>query len=69
MAATRVLVAENIGASGIDLLREHFEVNRHWVALHALKSLADAKQVPVKKVAEAIAKYKLDTEKPNPVAV
>ncbi len=26
MTTTRVLVAENIGASGIDLLREHFEV-------------------------------------------
>ncbi|HEY2029159.1 MAG TPA: pyruvate dehydrogenase (acetyl-transferring), homodimeric type [Myxococcales bacterium] len=66
----RVLGTDGFGRSDTRArLREHFEVNRHWVALHALKALADAKQVPLKRVAEAIAKYKLDTEKPNPVTV
>jgi len=50
-------------------LREFFEVNRHYVALAALKALADEGTVPVKLAAQAIQKYKIDPEKPNPVSV
>jgi pyruvate dehydrogenase E1 component len=50
-------------------LRKHFEVNRYYVAVAALKTLADDKQIPASKVTEAIKKYKLDPEKPNPVTV
>ena len=46
-----------------------FEVNRFWVAVHALKALADEGEIPAEKVAEAIKKYGLDSEKPNPVTV
>ena len=48
-------------------LREHFEINHHYIVVAALKSLADEGKVPASKVAEAIAKYGIDTEKLNPL--
>ncbi len=48
-------------------LRRFFEVNRHYVAVAALKALADDGEVPAAKVAEAIAKYAIDTDKINPL--
>ncbi|MTW20198.1 pyruvate dehydrogenase (acetyl-transferring), homodimeric type [Allochromatium palmeri] len=50
-------------------LRKFFEVNRYYVALAALKALADEGQVPVSMVTDAIAKYRIDPDKPNPVNV
>ncbi|GAC1418282.1 MAG: pyruvate dehydrogenase (acetyl-transferring), homodimeric type [Candidatus Velthaea sp.] len=50
-------------------LRSFFEVDRHWVAVAALKALADEGTIPAAKVAEAIAKYGLDPAKPNPVTI
>ena len=50
-------------------LREFFEVNRHFVVLAALKALAEEGAVPAKSVAQAIKKYGIDPEKPNPIAV
>jgi pyruvate dehydrogenase E1 component len=50
-------------------LRYFFEVNRHYVAVAALKALADEGALPVSKVTEAMAKYGIDPEKPNPVTV
>jgi pyruvate dehydrogenase E1 component len=47
-------------------LRAHFEVDRHFVAVAALKALADENKVPSLKVAEAIKKYGIDPAKPNP---
>jgi pyruvate dehydrogenase E1 component len=41
----------------------------HWVTLAALKALADDGQMKKEKVAEAIRKYGLDPNKPNPVKV
>lgn len=38
-------------------LREFFEVNRYYVAVAALKSLADSGKIEAQKVADAIAKY------------
>lgn len=48
-------------------LREFFEVDRHYVTVAALKSLADEGRVKPSVVAEAIARYGIDPEKPNPV--
>ncbi|MFZ9434363.1 MAG: hypothetical protein ACO26I_10805, partial [Burkholderiaceae bacterium] len=48
-------------------LREHFEVNRHYIVVASLKALADDGKVPAAKVAEAIKKYGLNTEKINPL--
>ena len=48
-------------------LREHFEVNCHYITVAALSALADEGKLPKEKVAEAIAKYGLQTEKINPL--
>ena len=50
-------------------LRRFFEVNRYFVAVAALKALADDGEVPADKVEEAIKKYGLDTERPDPWTV
>jgi len=50
-------------------LRRFFEVDRHYVAVSALKALADQEALPRKKVAEAIDKYGIDAERPNPARV
>jgi pyruvate dehydrogenase E1 component len=64
----RVLGTDGFGRSDFrSRLREHFEVNRHYVVVAALKTLADEGTLPAAKVAEAIAKYKIDTERTNPL--
>jgi pyruvate dehydrogenase E1 component len=47
-------------------LRSHFEVDRHFVALAALKALADDGALPPETVRRAIEKYGIDPERPNP---
>jgi pyruvate dehydrogenase E1 component len=47
-------------------LRSFFEVDRHHVAVAALHSLAQEGAVPASKVADAIRKYGIDPEKPDP---
>lgn len=48
-------------------LRKHFEVNRYYVVVAALKALADTGEIDSKIVAQAIRAYKIDSEKPNPL--
>jgi pyruvate dehydrogenase E1 component len=48
-------------------LREFFEVNRYYITVAALKSLAEEGKIEAKVVADAIAKYGIDPNKPNPV--
>ena len=50
-------------------LRKFFEVNRHYVAVAALKALADDGEIKADVVAEAIKKYGLDTERRDPWTV
>ena len=50
-------------------LRSFFEVDRHYVAVAALKALANEEAVPPAKVAEAIRKYGIDPQKPDPTTV
>jgi len=50
-------------------LRAFFEVDRRYVALAALTELANDGKIERTRVAEAIAKYGLDPEKPSPVGV
>ena len=47
-------------------LREFFEVNRFYVAVAALKGLADAGLIETKIVADALSKYGINTNKANP---
>jgi pyruvate dehydrogenase E1 component len=65
-----VLGTDGFGRSDMrSQLRKFFEVNRWYVAVAALKALADAGAIPAAKVGEAIEKYRIDPEKPNPVTV
>ncbi len=48
-------------------LRRHFEVDRNFIALAALKSLADADQIDKRTVIEALGKLGIDASKPNPL--
>lgn len=48
-------------------LRAFFEVDRHYVAVSALKSLAESQLLPAQTVADAIERYALDPEKTNPM--
>ncbi len=50
-------------------LREFFEVNRYYICVAALKALADEGQLEASVVSEAIKKYGIDSDKPNPVTV
>ncbi|HRJ51944.1 MAG TPA: pyruvate dehydrogenase (acetyl-transferring), homodimeric type [Candidatus Thiothrix moscowensis] len=70
-----VLGTDGFGRSDSrDALRSHFEVDRYYVTVAALKALADQQKtsqangnITVKTVLEALAKYGIDPEKPNPL--
>jgi pyruvate dehydrogenase E1 component len=50
-------------------LRHHFEVDRRYIAIAALKALADEGKIDMKTVTAAIRKFGVDPDKPNPVTV
>ncbi|GAC1652412.1 MAG: pyruvate dehydrogenase (acetyl-transferring), homodimeric type [Vulcanimicrobiaceae bacterium] len=50
-------------------LREFFEVNRFYIALAALKSLADEGAIEMAVVSKAIRDFGIDPNKPNPATV
>lgn len=50
-------------------LRRFFEVDRHFIVLAALKALADDGVLPYTRAAEAIKRYGIDPERPNPMRV
>ena len=64
----KVLGTDGFGRSDFrSKLREHFEINRHYIVVTALKTLADEGTLPAAKVAEAIAKYGIAADKVNPL--
>ena len=64
----RVLGTDGFGRSDSrQKLREYFEVNRHYVVVAALKALADDGDIEPQRVAEAIERYGIDPDKPNPM--
>jgi pyruvate dehydrogenase E1 component len=64
----KVLGTDGFGRSDFrSRLREHFEVNRHYIVVAALKALSEDGAVPATKVAEAIQKYGIKTDKINPL--
>jgi pyruvate dehydrogenase E1 component len=50
-------------------LREHFEVDRHYIAVAALKALVDDGALDSKTVSQAIKKYGIDPDRPDPVTL
>ena len=65
-----VLGTDGFGRSDTrEKLRHFFEVDRYWITLAALSALVEDGQMKKEKVAEAIKKYDLDPNKPNPVKV
>jgi pyruvate dehydrogenase E1 component len=65
-----VLGTDGYGRSDTrERLRRFFEVDRHHVAVAALKALADEGKLPQAKVTEAIRKYGIDPAKPAPWTV
>ena len=66
----RVLGTDGFGRSDSRAaLRRFFEVNRHYVAVAALKELADEGQVEPGRVQEAIERYEIDADAPMPTTV
>src|SRR5579863_9811306 len=66
----RVLGTDGFGRSDERAkLRSFFEVDRYYVTVAALKNLADDEQISVSRVQEAIKKFNINPEKPNPVTV
>ncbi len=64
----KVLGTDGFGRSDFrSKLREHFEINRHYIVVAALRALADEGKLPLAKVAEAIQKYGIKTDKVNPL--
>ena len=48
-------------------LREHFEINRHYIVVAALRALADEGKVPLDRVSAAIKQYGIQADKINPL--
>ena len=70
-----VLGTDGFGRSDSrEALRSHFEVDRYYVTVAALKALADQQKsskaknkITHKTVVEAMQKYGIDADKPNPL--
>jgi pyruvate dehydrogenase E1 component len=63
----RVLGTDGYGRSDYRRnLRRFFEVDRHYVALAALTSLAEDGAIPADRPADAIARYGIDPDTPDP---
>ena len=66
--AYHVLGTDGFGRSDTrEKLRDFFEVDRRWITVKALAALAAEGTIPKKKVSEAIKKYGIDADKPNPI--
>jgi pyruvate dehydrogenase E1 component len=69
-ARYHVLGTDGFGRSDMrSQLRKFFEVNRYYIVLAALRSLLDEGDLEAEIVAQAIHKYRIDPEKPNPTTV
>jgi pyruvate dehydrogenase E1 component len=64
----KVLGTDGFGRSDFrSKLREHFEVNRYYITVAALRALALDGLMPMTKAAEAIRQYGINPEKINPL--
>ena len=59
---------DGFGRSGTrDELRDFFEIDRYYITLAAMNSLYKQKKINKEKINEVIDKYKIDSEKINPL--
>jgi len=66
----RVLGTDGFGRSDTrEKLRHFFEVDRFYITVAALKALSEEGKIPSEQVVQAMQKYGIDPEKPNPVTV
>ncbi len=66
----RVLGTDGFGRSDTRrALRRFFEIDRRYVAVAALKELADGGQLEAKRVKEAIDRFEIDAEAPMPTTI
>ena len=66
----KVLGTDGFGRSDTrERLRRFFEVDRYYITIAALEALAEIGKIPAEKVAQAIEKFGIDPEKPNPVTI
>ncbi|MGE5118417.1 MAG: pyruvate dehydrogenase (acetyl-transferring), homodimeric type, partial [Betaproteobacteria bacterium] len=64
----KVLGTDGFGRSDFRWkLRRHFEIDRHYIAVAALKSLAEEGSVPATAVVEAMTRYGIDPNRINPL--
>jgi pyruvate dehydrogenase E1 component len=64
----KVLGTDGFGRSDFrSRLREHFEINRHYIVVAALKALSEEGTLSVDKVAEAIYLYDIQADRVNPL--
>ena len=56
-------------SDGREALRQHFEVDKRFIAVTSLKALADDGVLDQKTVAQAIEKYGIDPDRPDPVTL
>jgi pyruvate dehydrogenase E1 component len=64
----KVLGTDGFGRSDFrSQLRAHFEINRHYIVVAALKALAEEGRVPADTVADALRKYAIPVDKINPL--
>ena len=64
----KVLGTDGFGRSDFrSKLREHFEIDRHFIVLASLKALVEDGYIDAAKPAQAIAKYGIHAGKANPI--
>ena len=56
-------------SDGRAALRDHFEVDKRYITVTALKALADDGVLDQQTVSQAIEKYGIDPDKPDPVTL
>ena len=63
----RVLGTDGFGRSDTrEKLRHFFEVDRFYITVAALKALSEEGKISNQQIVQAIEKYDIDPERPNP---
>ena len=66
----RVLGTDGFGRSDTrEKLRHFFEVDRYYIVVATLKTLAEDGKIANEKVTQAIRQFGIDPDKPNPTTV